>query len=203
MKSINTKRIMAYLLDVLLIYMLISAIISIRFINPTYDKYEKAYEKYMEVFEDYSKGNITDEEYSELNSTNIINITKYSISSNIVIILVVIGYFVFFQKFNNGQTLGKKIMKIKVIGTDNKNVSLLNYFLRILPMQYIFIGSVIPIIINSIFIFVLKENSYIILNSITVYTLFFISIMSLVMIFRREDKRGIQDLLAKTKVVEE
>ena len=36
--SLN-KRIIAYLLDIVLIYVLISLIIGIRFINPNYDKY--------------------------------------------------------------------------------------------------------------------------------------------------------------------
>jgi len=198
-----SKRVIAYLLDILLIYILISAIVSIRFINPTYDKYVEAYEKYAEVLEDYTKGNITDKEYTELNMDNIINVTKYSISSNVVIILVIIGYFCLFQKFNNGQTLGKKIMKIKVVGVDNKNVNIGRYLLRILPMHYIFIGSILPILINSIFIFVLKKNAYIMLNSITIYIIFFISIISFVMMNIRKDKRGIQDLITNTKVVEE
>ena len=204
MNTVKTqKRIMAYLLDVLLVYFLISAIISIRFINPTYEKYIESYEKYVDVMNDYSKGKITTEQYTELNIKNIINVTKYSVSSNIVIVLVLIGYFCVFQYFNNGQTLGKKIMKIKVVSIDNKKINFSNYLLRILPVQYIFIGSVMPIILNSIFVFIFNINYYVIINSVTTYSLFFISIVSLFMIIKRDDKRGIQDIIAKTKVVEE
>ena len=38
---------------------------------------------------------------------------KYSVSYNIVIIIGLFAYFGLFQKYNNGQTIGKKIMKIK------------------------------------------------------------------------------------------
>jgi len=202
-KTINRKRIIAYLLDIILVYMLISAIVSIRFLNPNYDKYIDSYEKYIDIFEDYSKGHITEKEYTKLNTNNIINVTKYSISSNIVIILVIIGYFVFFQKYNNGQTLGKKIKKIKVVSNDNKKLTLKNYFLRILPLYYIFIGGIIPIIISSILVFILPAKIYITVNSLIIYAFFILATISFAMAFRREDKRTMHDILANTKVVEE
>lgn len=197
-----TKRFIAYLLDILFVYLLISLIISIRFINPTYDKFSEAYEKYAEVLEKAYNEEITINEANELNKDNIYNISKYNISSNIVIIIVLIGYYGFFQKYNNGQTLGKKITKLKVTGINEEEVSIGRYILRILPIYYVSIGNIIATFINTILIFILNQEWYTIISSIIIYLSILINIVSIILIFVRQDKRSLHDLISKTKVIE-
>jgi uncharacterized RDD family membrane protein YckC len=48
----------------------------------------------------------------------------------IVPLFAFIGYMVLFEAYNNGQTLGKKIMTIKVIRIDGKEPVMSDYFLR-------------------------------------------------------------------------
>lgn len=198
-----SKRIIAYLLDILLVYLLISLISGIRFINPTYDKYVKVYNEYEDVFERYVNKEISIEEVNELNNDSIYKLTKYSVSTSVVIIVVIFGYFVLFQKYNNGQTLGKKIMKIKVVDANDNNISIIKYILRTIPMYYIFIGSIIPIIINQVVVFLVSSNTYLTVYSIPINIFLFINIISFVMIIKREDSRGLHDLLANTKVINE
>jgi len=200
--SILSKRISAYLIDILFLFVLISLITEIKFINPYYDKYIETYESYNEILEQYSNEEITEAEFNKLYIINYYNVTKYSISYNIIIIVVIFLYFVVFQKFNNGQTLGKKLMKIKIENNnEEKNVSLLKYFIRILQMYFIYVGGLIPLIINSILVFILNENNYMNVTMIISYAFLIISIVSFVMINIRKDERGIQDLLANTKVI--
>jgi len=200
--SILSKRISAYLIDILFLFVLISLITEIKFINPYYDKYIETYESYNEILEQYSNEEITEAEFNKLYNINYYNVTKYSISYNIIIIVVIFLYFVVFQKFNNGQTLGKKLMKIKIVNNnEEKNVSLLKYFIRSLPMYFIYVGGLIPLIINSILVFILNENNYMNVTMIISYAFLIISIVSFVMINIRKDERGIQDLLANTKVI--
>lgn len=198
-----SKRLLAYLLDILFVYLLISLISSIKYINPTYEKFESSYEKYSEVLEKYYDEEITAEEMNELNKDNLYTVTKYSVSTNIVIVLVIFGYFVLFQKYNNGQTLGKKIMKIKVISVNDKKPTIKDFIFRTLPMYYIYIGSVIPIILNSIFVFLVNSTSYMYINTISIYFFLIIAIITFVMIYVRKDNRGLHDLIAHTKVVYE
>lgn len=198
-----SKRIIAYLLDIILLVFIISLITSIRFINPVYDKYIDSYNKYSSVMEDYYDNKIDVKEMINLSKGNFYYVTKYSISYNIAIIVVICAYFVIFQKYNNGQTIGKKIMKIKVIDLNNDKVSLLNYFLRSLCIYYIYIGNVISLIINSILVYILNPSNYMIINLVISYFFLILSFIILLSILIRKDKRGFHDLISKTKVVME
>lgn len=195
-----SKRISAYLLDIFLVYCFMSLVTSIRFINPTYDKLLEVTNTYSEKVDKYNKKEINEKELLEANNVYLYKATKYNISTNIAIIVVIIAYFGLFQKYNNGQTLGKKIMKIKVTGVDNKSVSLCKYILRLMPMYFFLIGSIIPLILNSILVFVLNMDNFILVNSISVYAFFILAIISFTMAYIRKDHRGLHDIIAGTKV---
>ena len=201
-KNVNMgKRVTAYLLDILLIYFLVTLVISIRAINPTYDKYLEYTEKYNDTLKDYQDGKIEMEEMLNLSQDNFYYINRYSISYNIVIAVVLIGYFVFFQKYNNGQTLGKKIMKIKVVSSTKKDVSLFRYLLRSLCNYYLYIGSIIPLLLNSILLFIIPKDNYMIVSSSISYIFLGITIISVILLLANKD--SLHDRLAKTKVVAE
>ncbi len=197
----TSKRIIAYLLDILLVFFVASLVTSIRFINPYYDKYVETYEKYSDVLDQYSKGDIDENEMIELNSDNYYYLTKYSISSNIAIIVVLILYFGVFQKFNHGATIGKQIMKIKVVSKDDKDPSILKYFIRALFSFYVYVGSIIPLTLSTILVFIVKAKNYMMVNTIISYAFLIFAIVNFAMICTRKDKRGIHELLSQTKVV--
>ena len=175
--NINGKRITAYLIDVLIVYVIISLIISIRVLNPTYDKYVEQTAKYNETLEKYYDGDI-------------------------IIILALVGYYVFFQKYNNGQTIGKKLMKIKVVLKDTQeNAKLSSYLIRLLGSYYLTIGSIIPLFINSILVFVVSKTVYMNLSTSITYIFVGIGIISLILVLCK--KESFHDKLAKTMVVSE
>lgn len=199
--SVISKRISAYLIDILFIFIVIGLISEIKFINPYYDKYIEAYEKYNEILEDYTNEKISDKEFNNYYNKNYYLVSKYSVSYNIVIVVAILLYFGVFQKFNKGQTIGKKIMRIRVVSnTDNEDVSLLRYLIRTLPMYYIYIGGLIPLIINTILVFILNDNNFMNITMVVSYLFLFVAILSFVFICIRKDERGLQDIIAKTKV---
>ncbi len=198
-----SNRILAYLLDILLVYVVISLLVSIRFINPYYDEYIEAYEKYSDLLT-IEDENVNINDLINSAKDEFYNVNKYGIVYNLTSCMIIFLYFGLFQKFNNGQTLGKKIMKIKVVDNkDNNNPSLLKYLIRILPLQYIYIGGFLPLLLTSLLVFLLKGNAY--LYSLTIVTFGFmvINIISFLLIIFRKDKRGLHDLIAGTKVVKE
>jgi len=201
-KNNISKRLTAYLLDVFFMYLLVYLISSIQFLNPTYDKLIEVTKAYNETVEAYKNEEISDEEYFEKNKAYIYDATKYNVSTNIIFVVVIFAYFGLFQKYNQGQTLGKKIMKIKVISKDDKEPSLGNYFLRILPMYYILLGSVIPFALSSLLVFLMGGSSFSVLYSLLVYGFVIIGIISFIIMYSRSDKRGLHDLIAGTKVVD-
>ena len=200
--SIISKRISAYLIDILFLFVVINLITGIKFINPNYDKYIESYENYSQLIEDYDNEKITEEEFNSLYNKNYYEVTKYSIVYNIVIVVAIILYFVVFQKFNNRQTLSKKFMKIKVVDNNTEeNTSLLKYLLRSLPIYFIYIGGILPLIINTILVFVLNSNNYMLITTFISYGFLILSIVTLIMLNVRKDERGLHDLVANTKVI--
>jgi len=202
-KKIFFKRISAYLIDIMFVFLIISLINEIRFINPNYDKYIESYNAYLETVEDYTNEKITDEEYLELYKDSYYLINKYSISYNIVIVLVIVLYFGVFQRFTNGQTIGKKLMKIRVVSRSDKNLGITNYLLRIIPMYFIYIGGILPIIINSILIFVVNKSTYMNVSMIISYINLFVFVFSVILIFVKKDGYGLHEIISNTRIEEE
>lgn len=198
-----TSRIMAYLLDILLVFVIIGMVNSIPSLNPYYEKYSdsvKSYNEILKSIEDGS-GSVEISEYYDLIKTDYYNVNKYSIVPSLIVVVFLILYFVVFQKFNNGQTLGKKIMGIKVVDESDNNPSIWKYLLRESFIYFMRIGCIIPILINVIALFITNELIYL---QITLYgTLAFvvIGIISLVMSISGKDNKAIHDIITHTKVV--
>ena len=87
-----TSRIMAYLLDIVLVFFFVQLITSIRFINPQYDKYIETADKYNKVYNSYLEKEINEIEFIEQNKENHYYLSKYSVSYNIVLVIVLIDY---------------------------------------------------------------------------------------------------------------
>lgn len=200
----TSKRIGAYLLDILFVFLLVNLISSIKFINPNYDKYNEAYQNYQELItKNLSEEKVNIDEFTEISKEYSYELTKYGISYNIVTIIVLIGYFGLFQKYNNGQTLGKKIMKIKVVSDDETELSLIKCLLRTILVHYILVGNIIYLIVTSIVVNFITMNTFATLASIVSYITMGIGIISLILVSTKENKKGLHDLIIKSKVVNE
>ena len=70
-------------------------------------------------------------------------------------------------------------------------------------MYYIYIGSIIPLVLNSILAFIIPKSKFLYVNMGITYIFVGLAIASLVMVWVRKDKKGLQDIISKTKVVEE
>lgn len=122
---------------------------------------------------------------------------KYSVVTNIIYVVVILLYFVGFQAFT-GQTLGKKIMKLKVSSVKGKN--------KVTPVQYliralILYNTIFYLIDVIVVLAVSKENCY---NVLYVFGLLqnVIEWIILFMIAMNQDGRGLHDYLAGTVVVD-
>ncbi len=197
-----STRFVAYLLDILLIYIVAGFLLNTRLINPNYDKYMDTQEKYSELVENASEENmdILTDEFKDI----FYDLNKYGVAYNIATLTLLLLYFGVFQKFNNGQTLGKKIMKIKVVdNNDGNNISLLKFIIRTIPMQFIYIGSVLTLLLNSILVYILNGTKFLYAYSLIVTIVGIINIVSLMFVIFRKDKRSVSDLIVNTKVVKE
>ena len=108
MKGYFFKRLCAYLIDVLIVTFIVS-IITIRFnVNNDYMK------RFNDLMYGVNSGDVKVEDYSnEIFEFNY-EYQKRMIPSTIVSVVINIGYFVIFAALNKGQTLGKKIFRMKM-----------------------------------------------------------------------------------------
>jgi uncharacterized RDD family membrane protein YckC len=202
-KAKISKRIAAYFLDILFIYLLIGLISSIKVINPYYEKYNNAYEEYSISVKQYMEKEIDIDEFNKVTKESNYYLNRYGITNNIVSVVVLIGYFVFFQKYNNGQTLGKKIMKIKVVTKDNKIPSIKNFLLRLLLLYYAYVGNLIVIIIVSILSYTVNITYFANITTVVTYVILTVNIISLVYMISKEKKDGIHEIISNTIVINE
>jgi uncharacterized RDD family membrane protein YckC len=193
-KATFTSRLLSYILDMIII-LLISTLVSS---SISTKKLEKLETKLQDTVISYTEGNITIEEYMTATNDLTYQIQKNSLPSNTVYVVISIGYFIIFAYLNKGQTLGKKILKLKV--TDNKEASptLMQMIIRTL-----IINQILPNTLLIILILLLSKNNFInVYTAITIITYIFI-VVSAIMILYRNDKLGLHDIISKTKVVKE
>lgn len=134
MKDIKIKRICAYVIDIFIVLILVTLLSQINVLNPYKKKYDKAYEKYTEFYEENFSENTTID-YDTLKLPEYLDImhdlSYYSISYSIIEIVVIILYFTLFPLLFDGQTIGKKICKIK-LSSDKGKLTFGSLLIRVL-----------------------------------------------------------------------
>ena len=104
-------------------------------------------------------------------------------------------YFVLFQGFTYGQTLGKKIMRLKVVSNDGEKVSYKQLFFRTL-----FLYSIIYYLGLIIFSLLFKESLFIkVVHYLSIFNTALFLILGIMIIVN--GRRGLHDVIGKTKVI--
>ena len=194
-KIVKSKRIWAFFIDYLLVSLFLTMVYQIRILNPNYEKYNETYEKYTELISDLDSNEylsfIESKDYKLINY----DLSKYSISLVCINLIVYILYFGGFQFWNKGQTIGKKIMKIKLVSKKD-NLKLWQCLLRTVIL-YSILFEVIKVIVIT---FVSVNKFYFINNILSVASSFLFYTIVLCILFRK-DGRGLHDILCDTDVV--
>lgn len=202
------KRISAYILDSLILLMLVSFLITPIQLNDkkVFTEFKEHSKKILDVTADYIKVVSSNDVKKSLelekkvkslgeNSKKLQYKHRYSLyflSQKILTVLLTIVYFVIFPLFNNGQTLFKKIFKIKV-----EYDTILKYLLREeMARNFVLISLILYFIASfnySLF------SLY--LGYITPITLSFM-IINFIVFLVNKDNKALHDIIAGTNVVE-
>ena len=186
-------RLAAFILDIILVALMSSCITLALPSNDNKDKYQKEYDA---IQQDFINKEIELDEYINKSVDVVYDIDYNNVPAMIVEIVVFTGYFAIFQFYNKGQTLGKKIMKIKVVNKDGNETTLNQMVCRALIANSILINL---LIVGSV-LFVSRSYYFYVSLSLQGLTAI-ILIVSLVMILIRKDGKSLHDLVCKTKVV--
>lgn len=193
MKPVSYKRILAYLIDIFIVICI--ATILTMFI-PVSKEYTNQMNELNAVLEDYSSGDISETEYLEKFNDISYIVNKESVQVSIVSVVLSTIYFVVLAYYMNGQTFGKKIMKIQVVSANSKKLTMNNYLIRSLLVDSILMNA-----ISIVAILFLEKSSYLKVYDVTSTIFGAIYVVIFAMILFRQDGRGLHDLLANTKVI--
>lgn len=192
MKADFFKRIFAYMIDYFIILLVLS------FITANINVGSDITEKVNNLTNEYKNGNITIAEYNEEVLPLNYELTKRKLPVNVITCVIIIGYYIVFAYFNKGQTLGKKICKIRVVNDKGERASIWNILIRSL-----FIYGIITTLYSLISINFLDIESFnYSVSVVSVIESLFI-VISLLMMLYKKDGRGLHDIIAKTKVIGE
>ena len=202
------KRISAYILDSLILLMLVSFLITPIQLNDkkVFTEFKEHSKEILDVTADYIKVVSSNDVKKSLelekkvkslgdNSKKLQYKHRYSLyflSQKILTVLLTIVYFVIFPLFNNGQTLFKKIFKIKV-----EYDTILKYLLREEMAR--------NFVLTSLILYFIASFNYslfsLYLGYITPITLSFM-IINFIVFLVNKDNKALHDIIAGTNVVE-
>ena len=239
------KRVLAYMIDILIVTIIASLITYIPIINKQFDKYQTIYDEYKEIYSEYTNTiillndsyedkEITEEEYQSLlekeryssiieskysdqiitqeeheEITSLIEeeyskiaqdynykLQKNSIYNSIITLICTLLYFGVLQYFLKGESIGKKIMHLKIVSANGKKINILNYLLRSLIVNNVFLNG-----INILFLAFTSEQIFSQADQMISLLISIIEAIIIFLIITREDNRGLHDLLCNTKVI--
>lgn len=188
-------RLIAYIIDIILVSIISTGVMFLLPENNNYDKYMKEYEK---IQTDFIEEKIDATTYLNKSRDVVYDIDYNNVIPMIVEVVLIILYFIVFQFYNKGQTFGKKLMKLRVISSNDQELSLNQMVYRGLIINSILIDIMI---IGSLLF--LGRNYYYYASLIIQLLASIIIITALVMMLFRKDGRGLHDIIAGTKVIQE
>lgn len=191
-----SKRLLAFIIDMIILG-IASSILTFPFSNT--ENYKKLTKESTQVMEDYLDKKITPETYLSRSSDISYDLSKEIGLKTIITIGIYILYFIVYQFYNNGKTLGKKLMKIRIVSDNDKGELSMNQ----IAVRSLIINSILVNLITlSVTIFGTKDVYFI--TSMVMQVLDMILMFTIaIMILSREDKRGLHDIITHTKVINE
>lgn len=159
------------------------------------------------IISKYEDENISKNEYKEIiteinNKFDLIAnyyvylLGKKGVSNSIITLVCTLIYFGVLQYIFKGQTIGKKLFKLKVVSARDKKINIINYLLRTLIINDVLLNT-----ISIIFLLTTSKEIYNQANTIIGAAISFIQAIIIFLVLTREDKRGLHDLLFNTKVI--
>lgn len=194
MKATFYERLASYIIDFLIVSSLLSIIC-----YKLPDNSNTYIEEINTIYESYTNNEITPTDFADKYLDIVYNEEKKDILTPTISVILTIGYFIVFQYLNNGQTLGKKILKIQVVDKNtNTPPSILKGTIRT-----IFILNIASNIITIILRTCANKNTYLITSTILSIFNWIFLVITIVLMISKSSCRGLHDLMANTIVIKE
>ena len=203
------RRISAFLIDMFLVVLVATLFSGIKYMNPLMDNYEKVYSEYSTMYKESSSDLLKSTSFSEITKfakkmgKAIYKLDLATSLTNVYYLIFYFLYFVVFAYFTDGQTIGKRMFKLRVVGEDNKKVKFSSLFLRgLVSGSTLFMGVNIMIIMEFLCLLLPQNEIYIYATAGIGVISYIIEIIALVLLFTKSHC-SLDDYVGKTKVVDE
>ena len=190
-KASLLRRILAFLIDFALVTIVVVAISSLLPKNKNIDVLNREFNDTVSNMENVSFSVSFNQMaliYKDLDQARIM----YSVINAVMIFI----YFIFIPYFFDGKTVGKKILKIKTVRNDKECLSLKN-----LVIKNMIDTGLMYMLFSLMLIYILPGYSYFIFVIALSILQISLIVASICMIIKRKDKRGLNDILSGTKVI--
>ena len=190
-KAYFFKRVLAYLIDIILVS-IVATLIALPFRTESIKKVDN---QIVEVTQKALQGKIKAEAYTVQLNELAYQKAKLDGISNIIVILISVLNFIVYQGITKGQTIGKKLLKIKIIKINGNELTFNDLIFRNLLNNFIFFD-----ILLAVFALIGRKPYIYGYRSINIVETILL-IVSVFMIAIRKDGRSVMDLLTNTMVV--
>ena len=140
------SRFLAFIIDMFIV-IFVASIISAPFMIDKIENINKIDVQMEEVIQKYTNQEIDIKTYVSEAASLTYQSAKYQGIQMLILILIEILYFIVYQYYRNGQTIGKKIMKIKLV-SQNGNLSMNQVLMRSLLVDSILLGLIQVLVVS-------------------------------------------------------
>ena len=193
MKVSFKKRLFAYLIDFVLLTTIVTII---NCVLPTTTKQVEINKELDSLQQDLLDGEINNKQYFDGYKKLLPELDKSNMAINVCNLVFILGYFIIIPVVNNGQTLGKKILKIKIEKIDG------NLTIRDMVIRNFITTSLLQLMISSTLVYIVNNDIYYNLSIFVSLLQILLVIITSFMIIYRKDEKGVQDLITGTQVIE-
>ena len=188
------KRFLAFGID----FLIVNLIIGIVSMGISTTKADSLNKQLMELQNSVMTGEITVEEFTNQSTSIMYDMERASLPSDIVTVIIFIGYFIVFQYMNKGQTLGKKLFKIKIVEGKKKEKPRLSTVI----VRSMLIDMILMRLIIIVFAVALDSYGFVMIYGLcSMLYMIFIFVCVFMMLFRK-DKMSLHDMITHSNVVE-
>ena len=192
-KAYFSQRLVAFIIDMLFVTVVASLLAGPFVDSERIQKYEKQ-EK--ELMDKYTKQDISPEDYLASYENIYYKLTRDTGILSIITILLEVIYFVVYQVANGGKTIGKKIMKIKVV-SEKGELDMNQMIYRSLLSNFILVN-----ILTFMFLLFTSRNVYFVASLSLQGIQYIIMLISTIMILSKNNGCALHDKLAHTRVIQ-
>lgn len=192
-KALFSQRFLAFLLDFLIVTIFSAFVVAFIPVNSTLNKLYREQDK---ILENYVNGESAVLDYVNSLVDISYDISRLTVIGSIVSVVILILYYVVYPYYNNGQTLGKKLFKIRIKKVNDDNLSMNDLLIRAMINNSIFFS-----IVNIGLIIFSSKDMYLASSSFLTTIQYLVMFVSLIMIIFTKSKQGVHDKIVNTLVV--